>query len=126
MHVWYDMLLLELPDNVARVDLNCPGAPQVVVVGEGIPRREDTPCRLTLETPTTLRYMHTNTHTNEHKIHEYLQKCKLMQEEIEAHTHTSKRSYSMLKPNIETMPSECKLTEAQSLQCELMSNSLSC
>ena len=63
MHLWYDMLLLELPDNVARVDLNCPGAPQVVVVGEGIPRREDTPCRLTLETPTTLRCMHTHTHT---------------------------------------------------------------
>lgn len=53
-----------LPDDVARVDLDSPGAPQVVVVGEGIPRREDTPRRRTLETPTTLRC----THTNEHKM----------------------------------------------------------
>lgn len=43
------------PDNVARADLDCPCAPQVVVVGKRIPRREDSPCRLTLETATTLR-----------------------------------------------------------------------
>lgn len=47
-----------LPDNVARIDLYCPGAPQIVVIWEWIPRREDTPCWLALETATTLRYMY--------------------------------------------------------------------
>lgn len=42
------------PDNVPRVDLYCPGAPQVVVVGEGITRRQDSPRRLALETATAL------------------------------------------------------------------------
>lgn len=52
--------MVQLPDNVARIDLNCPDAPQVVVIGEGIARRKDSPSRLTLKAATTLRCMHTH------------------------------------------------------------------
>lgn len=46
-----------LPDDVAGVDLNGPGAPQVVVVREGVAGGEDASRGFTLEAAAALGYM---------------------------------------------------------------------
>lgn len=46
---------LDLPDDVSRGDLYGPGAPQVIVVGKGIPGGEDSSCGLTLKPAAAFR-----------------------------------------------------------------------
>ena len=82
------LLSATVPDDVSSVDLDGPGAPQVVVIGEGIPGGQDATCRLTLETPTALRCTHKHmyvcmhTHTTHTHTH--------------AHTHTRTRTHTRI------------------------------
>lgn len=81
-----------LPDDVAGVDLNGPGAPQVVVVREGVAGGEDASRGFTLEAAAALGYMCPDMeNTLTAYFHHALKDCERHlwhKQKVYTHTHT--------------------------------------